>query len=142
MLKKAMLDEFKQIPYYASEETITRFNLLPAEIKESLMLPPLRLQEGMTLFECLQVYIKLKTFIEDNNINKHDPLQIWPSRNYWADIIYRTYLDSDLGINEEGFYLRRVIFNSVEVDRFRAIARRSRAKDVDERGDREISLVS
>lgn len=141
-LKDKMIEEFKTIKNSICEETLKRYDELPSEIRDSLMIAPPLLKGGLELSACHRIYWKLTKFIVFNNITDFDPLNSWAARKNWADVIYRTYCGSPLSLNVDGFHFPHVLFDSIEVDRFRALSRRSRARQAERAAKQALLDVS
>lgn len=128
-LMEDVLDEFKMITWKMSPKLKEQLEKLPKEIKSSLVGRPIALYNGISLFDCYKIYKLIVAYIDDNNVSEsEDALGLWTSKDFWADLIYRTYRLSGKGHHEHAFYLQKVIFENREVTRFRSAEKRRVAR--------------
>lgn len=114
-----VLRELKAIIFLFDEETKEMIRDLPDEIAGALLQQPFLQEEGMNLFQCYNLYQRLVDYIILHKVPKMDPLRLWASRKYWADVIYTTYITSDYADGIEALFLKDVIFRGKDHERYR-----------------------
>lgn len=140
-LKEVMLSEMNRIKYRLTTIEKMQIKSLPDYIKDRLMINPKSLKKGITLFECYGIFKDIDNYIESHRISDSDPNNLWVSRAFWADIIYKRYIRSKKGKHEEGFYFINILFSPLEVNRFRKLQARRISRKVAKKLNDSVSTL-
>lgn len=128
-LGTVMKDELGLIRYRRAAEVRRRLESLPDELRRCLIGDPESFRDGITLLECYRIYRKVCGYIAREGVGDPDPYNLWSTRRYWSDIVFREYRVSKTGTSQHGLYLTKVLFERREVERFRSVRRREEAAE-------------